>query len=185
LREAQDRFVATWGQMGGAWGISRTMAEVHALLYITGEPLCTDDVMERLQISRGNASMSLRALQDWGIVSRAHKRGDRKEYYQAEQDVWAMFRAIVRERVKREADPLLASLHEIRDETGSRAAIDTTLPAVQDHNHRLDELVKFFETVEQLSQRFVSPTGKGLQIAATLLNKLPGAGAMKAAGGGA
>lgn len=182
LRNSQDRFVAVWGQMGGAWGISRTMAEVHALLYITGEPLCTDDVMERLQISRGNASMSLRSLQDWGIVSRAHKRGDRKEYYQAEQDVWAMFRAIVRERIKREADPLLASLHEIRDETGARSTVDTTLPAIRDHNHRIDELVEFFQTVEQLSQRFVSPAGRGLQLAATLLNKLPSLGGPKTPG---
>ena len=114
LTEAQDRFIAVWGQMAGAWGISRTMAEVHALLYITGEAMCTDDIMERLEISRGNASMSLRALLDWGIVERAHKRGDRKEYFGAEQDVWAMFRAIVRERITREVDPLLASMHEIR-----------------------------------------------------------------------
>ncbi len=118
LLEAQDRFIAVWGQMAGAWGISRTMAEVHALLYITGEPLCTDDIMDRLEISRGNASMSLRALLDWGIVERAHKRGDRKEYFEAEQDVWALFRAIVRERITREVDPLLASMHEIRDMTG-------------------------------------------------------------------
>src|ERR1041384_3170136 len=75
LREAQDRFVAAWGQMGTAWGISRTMAEVHALLYIPGQPMNTDDIMERLQISRGNASMSLRALLDWGIVQRTHKIG--------------------------------------------------------------------------------------------------------------
>src|ERR1051326_7423062 len=106
LRQAQDRFIAVWGQMAGAWGISRTMAEVHALLYITGEPLCTDDIMERLEISRGNASMSLRALLDWGIVERAHKRGDRKEYFEAEQDVWALFRAIVRERITREVDQI-------------------------------------------------------------------------------
>ena len=93
LKEAQDRFIAIWGQMAGAWGISRTMAEVHALLFITGESLCTDDVMDRLEISRGNASMSLRALLDWGIVERAHRRGDRKEYFRAEQDVWSLFRA--------------------------------------------------------------------------------------------
>ncbi|MFN5945076.1 MAG: GbsR/MarR family transcriptional regulator, partial [Phycisphaerae bacterium] len=117
LRDAQDRFVAVWGQMAGAWGISRTMAEVHALLYVTGEALCTDDIMERLQISRGNASMSLRALLDWNIVSRVTKRGDRKEYFEAEQDVWTLFRAIVRERMNREVDPLLASLYEIRDMT--------------------------------------------------------------------
>jgi HTH-type transcriptional regulator, glycine betaine synthesis regulator len=176
LTEAQDRFIASWGQMGSAWGISRTMAEVYALLFITGEPLNTDDIMERLQISRGNASMSLRALLDWGIVQRTHKRGDRKEYFQAEQDVWAMFRAIVRERMKREVDPLLASLHEIRDllERAPRKGrpgegapgLDR---AVADHNRRLDSMLQFLATLESLSNRFASPSGEGLQLAADLL----------------
>ena len=169
LREAQDRFVAVWGQMAGAWGISRTMAEVHALLYISGEPLCTDDIMERLDISRGNASMSLRALLDWGIVERAHKRGDRKEYFNCEQDVWTMFRAIVRERIKREVDPLLASLFEIRDLTP-----ESKVPGATTHNERLDALVDFFSTVEKLGARFVSPPGRGLQLAASLLGSFAG-----------
>jgi HTH-type transcriptional regulator, glycine betaine synthesis regulator len=186
LLEAQDRFIAVWGQMAGAWGISRTMAEVHALLYITGEPLCTDDIMDRLEISRGNASMSLRALLDWGIVERAHKRGDRKEYFEAEQDVWALFRAIVRERITREVDPLLASMHEIRDMTGplergkgrktegakAEPLTEDQRKAVHDHNQRLDDMLDFFQTLERLGQRFVSPAGRGLQVAATLLNKL-------------
>src|SRR4051812_32803904 len=76
LREAQDMFIRRWGEMGQTWGINRTMAEIHALLYITATPLCTDDVMDRLNISRGNASMSLRALCDWGIIRRLHKRGE-------------------------------------------------------------------------------------------------------------
>lgn len=176
LMQAQDQFVAVWGQMGSAWGISRTMAEVHALLYITGEPLCTDDIMERLEISRGNASMSLRALLEWGIVSRTHKRGDRKEYFHAEQHVWTLFRAIVRERIKREVDPLMASLYEIRDITtqphqreGLRA---TSAPpaAIADHNRRLDEMIDFFQTLEVLSQSFVSPAGRGLEMAASVLS---------------
>lgn len=177
LRDAQDRFVATWGQMGAAWGISRTMAEVHALLYITGEPMNTDEIMERLQISRGNASMSMRALLDWGIVQRSHKRGDRKEYFAAEQDVWALFRAIVRERVKREIDPLLASLFEIRDLTGGEAVRTGGMSADEkramlEHNKRLESMVSFFQTLEKLSQRFVSPSGRGLRLAATLLGKV-------------
>lgn len=155
--------------MAGAWGISRTMAEVHALLYISGEPLCTDDIMERLDISRGNASMSLRALLDWGIVERAHKRGDRKEYFNCEQDVWTMFRAIVRERIKREVDPLLASLFEIRDLTP-----ESKVPGATTHNERLDALVDFFGTVEKLGARFVSPPGRGLQLAASLLGSFAG-----------
>jgi HTH-type transcriptional regulator, glycine betaine synthesis regulator len=170
LREAQDRFVAVWGQMAGAWGISRTMAEVHALLYVTGSALCTDDIMERLQISRGNASMSLRALLDWNIVSRVTKRGDRKEYFEAEQDVWALFRAIVRERMKREVDPLLASLYEIRDMTAKAGKTD--VPA-NEQRERIENMVAFFETLEKLGQRFVSPSGKGLQMAATMLAKIP------------
>jgi DNA-binding transcriptional regulator GbsR (MarR family) len=176
LTEAQDRFIAAWGQMGSAWGISRTMAEVYALLYITGEPLNTDDIMDRLRISRGNASMSLRALLDWGIVFRSHKRGDRKEYFQAEQDVWAMFRAIVRERMKREVDPLLASLYEIRDlvdRPARRARAAEAAPEVDraaaDHTRRLDAMVDFLATLESLSSRFISPSGPGLQLAADLL----------------
>lgn len=179
LLQAQDRYIAAWGQMGAAWGISRTVAEVHSLLYITGQPMNTDDIMERLQISRGNASMSLRALLDWGIVSRAHKRGDRKEYFTAEQDVWTMFRAIVRERLKREVDPLVASLFEIRDLTsieGRAAKGLATTPdekqALIEHNKRLDAMLSFFQTLDKLGLRFASPSGRGLQVAATLLGKV-------------
>src|SRR5882757_5565710 len=80
LKTAQDLFIRRWGEMGQTWGINRTMAEIHAFLYITALPQCTDDVMERLNISRGNASMSLRALCNWGIIRRLHKRGERKEF---------------------------------------------------------------------------------------------------------
>jgi len=168
VRDAQDRFIATWGQAGSTWGISRTMAEVFALLYITAEALCTDDVMDRLQISRGNASMSLRALQDWGIVTRVHKRGDRKEYFEAEQDVWAMFKTIARERKKRELDPVTASLYEIRDLTG------TAKPAtseIGEHNKRLDDMIDFFQTIQHLSDTLIAPKGAGLRAAFALLSK--------------
>lgn len=176
LAEAQDRFIAVWGQMGSTWGISRTMAEVHALLYIAGEPLCTDDVMDRLQISRGNASMSLRALVDWGVVFRSHKRGDRKEYFLAEQDVWAMFRAIVRERMKREVDPVLVALHEIREMTRDKSGKPAPKGVHRDHDDRLDALLEFLAVADGVSRRFVSPSGRGLQIAASLLSKGAGGG---------
>lgn len=170
LTRAQDEFIAAWGQMAGAWGISRTMAEVHALLYITGAPLTADEVIQRLAISRGNASMSLRALLDWGIVQRTHRRGERKEYFEAEQDVWTLFRAIVRERLAREVEPLLAAMYEIRDLTGGpRPADAAARQRVEKHNRRLDELLAFCRTLDSLGRRFVSPAGKGLQVAATLL----------------
>lgn len=170
LIQAQERFVAAWGQMGSAWGISRTMAEVHALLYVTGDALCTDDVMDRLSISRGNASMSLRALVDWGIVHRVHKRGDRKEYFQAEQDVWTMLRAIVRGRIQREVAPLVDSLLSARSLTDTANAIDAQADLAA-HNQRLDAMLGFFQTLLELAERFAGPSGEGLDVATALLHQ--------------
>lgn len=171
LAEVEDRFIRLWGQMAGAWGISRTMGEAHALLYITGEALCTDDIMERLEISRGNASMSLRALVEWGIVSRIHKKGDRKEYFLAEQDLWSMFRAIVRERLRREVEPMLAALHELRDLVPERSAslAAGARPEAPTQADRLDAMLSFFQLLEAFAHRFVTPQGEGLQAAASLL----------------
>lgn len=177
LREAQDRFIAVWGQMGSSWGISRTMAEVHALLFITGEAMCTDDVMDRLEISRGNASMTLRALVEWAVISREHRKGDRKEYFVAEQDIWTMFRAIMRERLKREVDPLVISLYEIRSMTEEGAADQASGPEqLEAHHERVDELLTFLTMIERLGQKFVSPSGSGLQAAAKVLAATTGLG---------
>jgi HTH-type transcriptional regulator, glycine betaine synthesis regulator len=177
LTEAQDRFIATWGQMGSTWGISRTMAEVHALLYIGGEPLCTDDVMDRLEISRGNASMSLRALVDWGIIERIHKRGDRKEYYQAEQDPWFILRAVVTERMKREVHPVLAGLAEIRDSTSATIAPkhagegdDQQVESkTQAHNQRLDAMLGMLELLSGLGDKFLTLPADQLRDATTAI----------------
>ena len=98
--------------MGSLWGINRTMAQVHALLFISDKPLPAVDIMEELQISRGNVSMALRELIAWGIASRVHVKGERKEYYATEKDVWDMFRVIARERKKREVDPTINVLRE-------------------------------------------------------------------------
>jgi DNA-binding transcriptional regulator GbsR (MarR family) len=172
---AQDRFIAAWGQMGSSWGISRTMAEVFALLYITGEAMNTDEVMDRLQISRGNASMSLRALQDWGIITRVHKRGDRKEYFEAERDVWATFKTIARERKKRELDPVLASLYEVRDLTGVNEQdpkpTGPQTPLLARHNERMDAMLEFMSAMEQLASLLLSPEGAGLRQALALFQK--------------
>ncbi|UCE60865.1 MAG: hypothetical protein JSU63_03765 [Phycisphaerales bacterium] len=112
---AKSLFIRRWGEMGATWGISRTMAEVHALLYLAPEPMCTDEVMDQLAISRGSASMNLRELENWGLIQRLHRRGDRKEYFQAEQDVWQMFETIMRERRRREVLPIMETIERCTD----------------------------------------------------------------------
>jgi DNA-binding transcriptional regulator GbsR (MarR family) len=175
LRQARERFVALWGQMAANWGIPRTMAEVHGLLFIVNRPLNTDEVMESLGISRGSASMTLRALQEWGIVSRVHLRGDRKEYFQAEQDVWKLFRTILRERKKREIDPLIEALKACRDLTtarlpGAGRKIGPEAASIQAHNARLDSMLEFIQMIDSISQRLIA-SGRGLELAAKILSK--------------
>ena len=104
--------------MGSCWGINKTMAQIHALLMVTTKPLCTDEVMKELEISRGNANMNLRALVDWGLVRRVFEKGDRKEYFASEKDVWKMFCTISRERKKREIEPVINALQDCMTMTG-------------------------------------------------------------------
>lgn len=102
-----------WGQMGSLWGLNTSMARVHALLIVSEDPLSLDAIAHRLQISRGNASMCLKELRNWGVVRRVKVRGDRRDYYLTEPEVWKMFFAIARERKRRELDPVLAALREL------------------------------------------------------------------------
>lgn len=118
LEEAKKKFIHSWGVLGSNWGINRTMAQVHALLLISNEPISTEDIMEELQISRGNANMNLRALIDWGIVSKEFKPGERREYFVGDKDIWAVARQIARERRKKEIEPLLKVLEEAKEVKG-------------------------------------------------------------------
>lgn len=113
LTRAQDLFVLEWGRMSSSWGINRTMAQIHALLFVTGVPLEVNEIMDRLQISRGNASMNLRELMDWGIVRRFRQPGDRKDTYISETDPYQMFLRVVRERKRREIDPTADAIREV------------------------------------------------------------------------
>jgi DNA-binding transcriptional regulator GbsR (MarR family) len=106
----RNLFIRRWVEMAQSWGISRTMAEIHALLFVATEPLCTDDVMELLAVSRGSASTNLRQLINWGLIHRVHRRTDRKEYFEAEKDVWQMFETITRERRRREVEPIVETI---------------------------------------------------------------------------
>ena len=171
LRIAQDLFIRRWGEMGATWGINRTQAEIHAFLYIVGQPLCTDDVMERLNISRGNASMSLRALCDWGIIRRLHKRGERREYFESLTDVWEMFSIIAAERKRREMDPVLETIRQCQqmlDESSIGKAAKQE--AVQITRQRLEGMEEFMRLTNKVFQQFIGNAKSGLtRVVRTLL----------------
>ncbi|WP_136465085.1 GbsR/MarR family transcriptional regulator [Flagellimonas onchidii] len=111
--EAKQKFISTWGSLGSLWGINKAMAQIQALLFISPNPLSTEEIMEELQISRGNTSMNVRQLIDWGIVTKELKTGERKEYFSTEKDVHELARIIARERSRREIQPVIKTLKEI------------------------------------------------------------------------
>ena len=111
--EAKNKFIQTWGALGTQWGINKTMAQIHALLMVSSTPISMEEVMDELQISRGNASMNLRALMDWGIVYKEYKAGERRDYFTAEQDLDELALKIAKERSKREIKPALKILKEV------------------------------------------------------------------------
>ncbi|MCB0735013.1 MAG: transcriptional regulator [Flavobacteriales bacterium] len=121
LTEARQKFIQGWGQLGASWGINRTMAQIQAVLLLATDPMSTDDIMADLQISRGNANMNIRELIAWGIVYKAFKPGDRKEYYYSEKSMWELAKKVSRERKKRELEPLLKMLDEVKSVKGSSA----------------------------------------------------------------
>ncbi len=123
LSNARDEFVTQWGAIGSAWGINRTMAQIHALLITAPQPLTTDEVMEELKISRGNAHGNLRELVSWGLVRSVVRKGERKEYFEAEKEVWKMFCTIINERRRREIKPAMEVLAECAQRAkGARGA---------------------------------------------------------------
>lgn len=164
LKASQDLFIRRWGEMGQTWGINRTMAEIHAFLYITAQPQCTDDVMERLNISRGNASMSLRALCDWGIIRRMHKRGERREYFESLGDVWEMFSIIAAERKRREMDPVLETIKQcqqmLEEQNIGKAA--SKQEAVVATRERLAGMEEFMDVTNKIFQGFIGNARAGL-----------------------
>jgi DNA-binding transcriptional regulator GbsR (MarR family) len=114
-QEAKDELIQAWGTLGQSWGLNKTMAQIHALLMLSTKPLSTEDIMQDLNISRGNANMNVRALLEWGIVDRVLIPGERKEYFRSEKDVWTLARTVAKERRRRELDPILKVLKKVSD----------------------------------------------------------------------
>jgi len=120
LPEARQQFIGSWGAFGTHWGINRTMAQIHALLLVSPDPLTQDDIMEELNISRGNTNMNIRELINWGLVERVILPGERKEFFTAEKDIWKVVKQIVKERKKRELEPMMQLLDKLEDVEGDK-----------------------------------------------------------------
>ena len=140
LTAVQEKFILHWGEMGARWGINRTVAQVHALLFLSPKPLNAEELTETLSVARSNVSNSIRELQGWGIVKLVHVMGDRRDHFESMKDPWEMFRVVLDERKKREIDPTLTMLRE--------ALIDLENEKQKDAftMERLKSLQDFFET---------------------------------------
>jgi HTH-type transcriptional regulator, glycine betaine synthesis regulator len=169
LEEVEDRFVDLWDTMSSLWGVSPTMARIHGQLYICGAALSMDDLMQRLGISRGNVSMNLSKLVEWGLVRRIHKRGDRRDYYESLSDVWEMFTLVANQRKRREIDPILNTLRQCRDDLTPETLGPLADESVaQERFRRVNELLKFLTLMESLAHRFFE-SHRGLRAAVELL----------------
>jgi len=149
-----EKFVLHWGEMGTRWGVNRTVAQIHALLYLSPEPMNAEEIAGTLSIARSNVSTSLRELESWGIVKAVHLLGDRREHYQAGKDVWEMARIIMDERKRREIDPTVSLLREcVHDMEGKG-------PTEVEKRDRLKAMLEFVEMVTSLyTQVSALPTG--------------------------
>ena len=170
---ANSLFIRRWGEMGATWGISRTMAEVHALLYIATEALCTDTVMDELAISRGSASMNLRELENWGLIKRIHRRGDRKEYFEAEKDVWQMFDTIMRERRRREVLPIMETIERCISmiDQGRSARRGPARKSAEESKKKYTDILEFCEMMNTMFNLMNKAGRTGVKTIAKQLGK--------------
>jgi DNA-binding transcriptional regulator GbsR (MarR family) len=168
LTEVEGRIVDLWGTMSSLWGVNPTMARIHGLLFITGTPLTMNEIMDRLAISRGNVSMNLTKLIEWGLVQRIRPRGDRREHYASLTDVWEMFTRIAAQRKRREIDPVLSTLRQCRDDLSDHAEE----PGSDVRLKRIEDLLAFLTLMDHLAQQFFA-SHKDLRAAVELLTKNP------------
>ena len=165
LEQAREEFIAQWGAMGTQWGINRTMAQIHALLMTVAEPMSTDEVMEALEISRGNAHANLKELVAWGLLRVVVKKGERREYFEAEKDVWRIFTVVARERKRREIDPALEVVRRCAEESRGIATLEGR--AFHEQMRQLEEFVEF---ASRMADRVaMMKHGFAIQMAAKLL----------------
>ena len=140
LTSSVSRFVLHWGEMGARWGVNRSVAQIHALLYIAGRPMHADEIVETLEVARSNVSNSLRELQGWSLVRLVHLSGDRRDHYETSTHVWELMRTIVRERQKREISPTIDVLRQLLSDAAMRQE-----PV--EVKHRMEATLELLETL--------------------------------------
>jgi DNA-binding transcriptional regulator GbsR (MarR family) len=147
-QEAKTEFIHTWGILGSQWGISRSMAQIHALLLMTANPMSTEEIMAALQLSRGNANMNIRELMNWNLIYKQIKPGDRKEYFVAEHDIWTIATRVIAERKKRELVPAVELMDRIKKD-----ALDGTADAESSHVRKMvGDLSDFLNKMDKLTE---------------------------------
>jgi len=152
-KDAKQNFIQAWGTLGTSWGINKAMAQIHALLLLSTGPLSAEEIMDELQMSRGNVNMNLRALMDWGIVKKEHKVGERKEFFSTGKDVWELARQVSKERRRREIEPILGVLGEVQNVTGDNKKAIAEFKKVTgdlfDFTHKVDSMIEKFTKSDQ------------------------------------
>src|SRR5881396_3204847 len=151
LTPVMRKFILHWGEMGTRWGVNRTVAQVHALLYLSPEPLNAEEISKALSVARSNVSTSLRELEGWGIIKAVHRLGDRREHYESMKDVWEMAWVISDERKRREIDPTLAMLRECVEE------LDKVKPGDPALRERVLDMLTFVEALTSLYREDAPP----------------------------
>ena len=152
ISEAEQTFILHWGEMGSRWGINRTMAQIHALLYLSEEPLNAEQIQETLKIARSNVSMCIRELQTWGIIKVVHVLGDRRDHFASLTDVWEMFRIITRHRKQREIDPTLHAIDECITQTDEDPDLTYARERMANMRDFIQTLCDWHREVDKLSQ---------------------------------
>ena len=173
LRRAEERFILHWGEMSSRWGINRSMAQIHALLFLAPEPLVAAEIADALGIARSNVSTSLRELQAWGIVHVVHRLGDRRDHFETMDDAWEMFRAILEERKRREIDPTISVLEDCVREVESDGRLEEhARHRMQDLLSVLQMLTSWYEQMDKLP----TPVQKRVLKMGSRIGKLAGWG---------
>lgn len=174
IQSLEDRFIENWGDISALWGVSKSIGRIHALLFVVQQPLSMEEVAQRLQISHGNASTSIRDLLAWGVIHKSHKPGERKTYYEAEQDPWTWFHTCIRERRRREVLPVFDRLGEVRKDARDLAAAHDD-PDVNHANERIETFTNFMDEFLALIDAFLAmghgPLGKAMLTMAKLMPK--------------